>query len=722
MNEKRRIIALIIILAVSIIVIASVTIFLLYRVAFEGQKARLAETAQSRARMMEAVARFDMQYSDQDIAGGAFAATLLQVFDAHSRFEGFGETGEFTLAERDGDEIVFLLSHRHRGSEDAGIESPLSRPIPFNSDIAEPMRRALSGESGIIVGLDYRGVRVLAAHEPVDVLNLGIVAKIDLSEIRAPFIKAGLLAAGIGLLIILIGTLLFLRISDPMIRRLGESEQRLRYALEGAQDGVWDWNVKTGNVIYSERWASMLGYDLDEIEPTFSSAEKLCHPDDNSRVTKAINDHLEKKTLFYTVELRMKAKSGVWKWILSRGRVMEWDTRGKPLRMIGTHHDITERKMTEDALRLQSEIAVNMSEGVYLVRASDGIIVYTNPKFEEIFGYGPGEMIGKHVSIVDFPAEKRPEETATDLMKILDEHGAWVGEIRNIKKDGTPFWSYASVSMFDHPDYGKVLVAVHTDITARKQAEVGLQASESKYRSLFLNMLNGFAYCKIILDENDRPVDWTYLEINDAFEKLTGLKRETVVGKEVTKAVPGLKESNPEVFDIYGKVALTGEPTSFEVFVKPLERWLYISVYCPQKGFFVAVFDNITERKMVEQALRESEERYRASVENMLDCFGVYSAVRDDNGKIIDFKIEYVNPAACENNLMTKEEQIGQRLLELLPAHRETGLFDEYCTIVETGKPLSKESLTYEDAYKTKRLTRAFDIRAVKLGDGFLAA
>ncbi len=471
MNEKRRIIALIIILAISITVIASVTIFLLYRAAFEGQKARLAETARSRARMMEAVARFDMRYSDQDIAGGAFAATLLQVFDAHSRFKGFGETGEFALAKRDGDEIVFLLSRRHRGSEDAGIEIPLSRPIPFNSDIAKPMRRALSGESGIIIGLDYRGVRVLAAYEPVDVLNLGIVAKIDLAEIRAPFIRAGLLATAIGLLIIIIGTLLFLRISDPMIQRLGESEERLRYALEGAGDGVWDWNIKTDDMFYSERWASMLGYKLDEIEPTFDFLNGLVHPDDNSSFKKAINDHLENKTPFFGVGLRMKAKSGMWKWILSRGRIMERDARGKPLRMIGTHQDITERKMTEDALCLQSEIAMNMSEGVYLVRVSDGIIVYTNPKFEKMFGYAPGEMIGKHFSIVSYPTEESQDETVIQIIKFKEERGAWVGESLNIKKDGTPFWNYASISMFDHPDYGKVMVAVHTDITARKQAE-----------------------------------------------------------------------------------------------------------------------------------------------------------------------------------------------------------------------------------------------------------
>jgi hypothetical protein len=138
---------------------------------------------------MEAVARFDAEYSTEDVPGGAFAATLGQIRDAHARSQGFGETGEFTLAKKEGDQIVFLLSHRHYD-----LESP--EPIAFASNLAEPMRRALSGESGTVVALDYRGERVLAAYEPVAILDLGIVAKIDLAEIRAPYVNAALLIGG----------------------------------------------------------------------------------------------------------------------------------------------------------------------------------------------------------------------------------------------------------------------------------------------------------------------------------------------------------------------------------------------------------------------------------------------------------------------------------------------------------------------------------------------
>ncbi len=133
--------------------------------------------------------------------------------------------------------------------------------------------------------------------------------------------------------------------------------------------------------------------------------------------------------------------------------------------------DITEQKSAEVDRRYHSEVTLNMSEGVYLTRVNDGIIVYANPKFEEMFGYGPGEMVGQHVSIVNAPTEVSPEETVGEIMGILLKTGTWQGEIQNIKKDGTPFWCYASVSVFVHPEHGKVLISVHTDITEKKKVE-----------------------------------------------------------------------------------------------------------------------------------------------------------------------------------------------------------------------------------------------------------
>ena len=121
-----------------------------------------------------------------------------------------------------------------------------------------------------------------------------------------------------------------------------------------------------------------------------------------------------------------------------------------------------------------------------------------------------------------------------------------------------------------------------------------LAKSEARYYSLFENMMHGFAYCRMIYSEGD-PVDFIYLEVNTAFGKLTGLAN--VIGRRVSEVIPGIREAHPELFDIYGRVALTGQPEGFEIEFKPLKAWLSISVYSPAREHFVAIFDNIAERK-----------------------------------------------------------------------------------------------------------------------------
>jgi|TARA_Y100000294_G_scaffold177384_1_gene202617 PAS domain S-box-containing protein len=213
------------------VTIGGAAIGILYTTAFEEKRQGLVQMAQSQARLMEAVARFDRQFSQLDHPGGATAATLSQVREAHERYKGLGRTGEFTLARRAEGQIVFVLRHRH-----SDLAEP--KPVPFSSALAEPMRRALSGMSGTVVGLDYRGEMVLAAYEPVVELGFGIVAKVDLTEIRQPFISAGLKAFAFALVVIAVGTLLFFRIGNPMVRKIVESERQLRKAHDELEDRV----------------------------------------------------------------------------------------------------------------------------------------------------------------------------------------------------------------------------------------------------------------------------------------------------------------------------------------------------------------------------------------------------------------------------------------------------------------------------------------------------
>jgi PAS domain S-box-containing protein len=146
--------------------------------------------------------------------------------------------------------------------------------------------------------------------------------------------------------------------------------------------------------------------------------------------------------------------------------------------------DISERKEAEGVLHLQSEIAANASEGIYLVSVSDLSIVYANPKFEEMFGYGLGEIIGKHVSIINAHTDKNPVETANEIGAALERDGYWRGEVKNIKKDGTEFWGLSTISIFRHHEYGDVYLSIQRDITDYKNAEDAIKSSLKEKEAL----------------------------------------------------------------------------------------------------------------------------------------------------------------------------------------------------------------------------------------------
>lgn len=234
-ESMQRIRLLIAILMLALLAVAGLCIGLLYRTALGQQTRRLQEIVQSRARTIEVMARHEIEYSyllpPEPGHGDALECLLDQLRDAHARFSGFGRTGEYTMARREGDSIVFLLNHRNTGPGRFGR-------ISFYEANAEPMRRALSGRTGTMTGPDYRGATVLAAYEPVDVFGLGLVAKIDLSEIRAPFVRAGLISVAVTLIVVVLSALLFHRVTGPVLRRLRDSETRLRTLYDSMSEGL----------------------------------------------------------------------------------------------------------------------------------------------------------------------------------------------------------------------------------------------------------------------------------------------------------------------------------------------------------------------------------------------------------------------------------------------------------------------------------------------------
>lgn len=145
-----------------------------------------------------------------------------------------------------------------------------------------------------------------------------------------------------------------------------------------------------------------------------------------------------------------------------------------------------------------------------------------------------------------------------------------------------------------------------------------IQTRKALYKSLFENMMHGFLYCKIIFDKNKKANDYIYLAINTRYSELTGLYN--VIGKRVSEVVPGLKESDPALFETLGRVASHGKPETFETYVEQLGRWYAVSMYCPHEGHVVALVDNITDRKIAEVKLAESELKFRALLENSSDA------------------------------------------------------------------------------------------------------
>ncbi len=224
------------------------------------------------------------------------------------------------------------------------------------------------------------------------------------------------------------------------------------------------------------------------------------------------------------------------------------------------------------------------SEGIYL-----------------IYGRDPGLPPADFQEVRKYFTPESWEKLSAAVEEGLAQGRAYECDAEVVRPDGARRWITAR-GMATLDAGGKV-VGLHgtvQDITERKRAEQSLYESEKLYRSLFENMLNGFAYCQMIF-EQEQPHDFIYLSTNATFEALTGLKN--VTGKRVSDVIPGIRQSDPKLFEIYGRVSLSGKPERFEIYIEALQQWFWISVYSPGKGYFVAVFDVITERKRMESEL-----------------------------------------------------------------------------------------------------------------------
>jgi PAS domain S-box-containing protein len=188
-----------------------------------------------------------------------------------------------------------------------------------------------------------------------------------------------------------------------------------------------------------------------------------------------------------------------------------------------------------------------------------------------------------------------------------------------------------------------------------------LKRSEENFRSLFDNMMTGFALHRIILDERDRPVDFVFLEVNSVFERLTGLTREKTIGRRATEVMPGLKNDSIDWMDLYGKVALTGETVRMERHSAYLGGWYSLAAYSPRKGYFAVLFDDITARKRVEEQLRESERKFRAIFDQTFQFIGLMTP----DGALIE-ATGPPSPSRGSGNPMCSGSHFGNAVVDAL--------------------------------------------------------
>ncbi len=364
-------------------------------------------------------------------------------------------------------------------------------------------------------------------------------------------------------------------------------------------------------------------------------------------------------------------------------------------------HDITEKKEAEEALKrneaLLRKIAENFPNSYLSVIEKDFTISYSsgqefrnrNLNPEDYCGLSIEKVFGEKSDIVieHYKNTFCGEESEFELI-IDDQHQL-----------------YKTVPLSDEDGNINRILAVVENITERKNAESALQKSEERYRTLFNNINEGFALHEILLDENGNPVDFVFLEVNRAYENLTGLLAKEVIGRKGTEVIPLLEK---KWIDRYGKIALTGEPMHIIDHSEYLDKYWDVKAFSPAKYQFAVTLFDITEQKKTEQNLIKSETRFRELVDTINSGVAIYKVLND--GKTgNDYVIQDFNKAALDQDGVEKEAVIGKKIADIRPNIDEFGLIDIFREVWKTGKPAFYPAKMYiDDKYSNYFENRVF--------------
>lgn len=373
------------------------------------------------------------------------------------------------------------------------------------------------------------------------------------------------------------------------------NEERLRLAMEATSDGLWDWNLKTGEVYWSPRAFTMLGYEPDEFSVSFEVWQDLLHPDERGDVTKSVLHQVQQGGGFQA-EFRFRNKQDGYQWFIGRGKVVETDESGATRRMVGTHVDITARKLAERELE---QIFLMSPDMICIADIERARFLKVNPAFSATLGYSEEELLSR--PFVEYVHPEDVEATRRVLAQEISAGGLVLNfENRYRHRDGGYRWlRWVSRSV---PSEG-ILYGVAHDITERREFEQTLRQSESALRAIIENNPIGMHLYDLC---DDRLV---FSGANPAADTILGLRHAEFVGKDMLAVFPMLGET--DIPNLYRQVLETGEPWHSEQVGYEDERaaGAYEVLCFRVSPTRVAVaFMDITMRKQAEEDMRRARD------------------------------------------------------------------------------------------------------------------
>jgi PAS domain S-box-containing protein len=436
-------------------------------------------------------------------------------------------------------------------------------------------------------------------------------------------------------------------------KALRENEYLLNEVGRIAKIGGWELDPETGEGTWTREVT-----EIHEVTPEYQlelgRGLDFYLPSSRSIIAKAIDEAAQLGKAF-DLELEICTAKGNHKWIRMIGIPILTDDGKVSLR--GSFQDITALKIAKNNILLEKELSdniINSLPGAFYLYTAEGKFLRWNKNFEKVTGYSEEEITAMHPIQFFHDSEK---ELLTEKIANVFVAGEDSVDAHFLTKSGQMIPYYFTGKAISYN--GEIcLMGVGIDTSEREKALEALKHSEEQYRSLFENMNEGFALCEMVY-ENGKAVDFKYIQVNKAFEDITGLKNP--VGKKVSELIPGVEQANHEEIALLSRVCETGIPERFEVKVEGLNKWLSSSVFSPRKGFFVAMFQDITERKLAAIAIESSEQRFRALVEQSLTGIYIFEKekfvyINDHFADMFGYRVDEVLESLKPTDVLTQSE------------------------------------------------------------------